>query len=105
MSPTTATGYYDTTLKWKGIVHKTGKWLPVDAKNSGINDTVGSVPPGTGPPFSTGKFHWAIPQHYRTVGAFFAETYSTGDHVQQMTGASGEETTTKEGAVGGPRTP
>ncbi|WP_206001827.1 phage tail protein [Paraburkholderia aromaticivorans] len=101
-----ASGYYDTVLHWNNIPHKLGAWLAVDVKNSGIRDTVGSVAPdGTPPPFSKGKFHWPIPQEYRVGGTGSPINYSTGDHIQEMTGSTGEETTTKEGAVGGPRTP
>jgi len=94
-----ATGYYDTVLGWNGITHPVGSWLPVDASNSGIIDTVGSVPPGTGGPFSKGDFHWPIPQSYRIAGSSGGgSVYSTGNHTQTMTDATGEETTSKEGA-------
>jgi phage-related protein len=101
----TANGYYDKVLHWNGIAHPVGKWLPVDGTNSGIIDTVGTNPPGSPGPFSKGTFHWPIPQQYRVPGTGSAIKYSTGDHVQDMTGSTGEETTTKEGAKGGPRKP
>ena len=94
----TATGYYDTSLGWNGIAHPVGAWLAVNASNSGLIDTVGTNPPGTAGPFSAGSFDWPIPQDYR-VGAGAARNYSTGTHRQQMVaGASGRETTSKEGA-------
>jgi hypothetical protein len=95
-----AAGYYDTVLHWHGIVHPpTARWLPVNIANSGIVDTVGSVPPGTGGPFGMGFFYWPIPQRYRVAGGPGGKQFSTGRHVQAMIGASGEEVTTKEGAT------
>jgi hypothetical protein len=94
-----AVGYYRTVLGWNGIRHPPGAWLTPDAANSGIIDTIGSVPPGTGGPFSAGVFVWSIPQLYRVAGASGAgRRYSIGVHTQAMTGATGEEITSKEGA-------
>jgi hypothetical protein len=97
----TATGYYDTVLGWNGIVHPpTSRWLAIDARNNGIVDTVGTNPPGTPTPFSKGSFFWPIPQLYRIVGSSGrGAEYSRGNHRQDMTGTSGEETTSKEGAT------
>ncbi len=100
-----AVGYYDTVLHWNGIVHRAGRWLPIDSANSGRTDTVGTNPPGTPPPFSKGKFTWPIPQLYRLVGGSGATRYTTAMHVQEMTGPTGEETTSKDGLTGTPRTP
>lgn len=100
-----ATGYYDTVLGWNGIIHPAGRWLPIDSANSGRTDTVGTNPPGTPPPFSKGKFTWPIPQLYRLVGGSGATQYTTAMHVQEMTGPTGEETTSKDGLTGTPRTP
>ena len=101
-----ATGYYDIVLGWNGALHPLGKWVPIDAANNGIIDRVGTRPPGTAGPFSNGKFIWPIDQHYQTIGAGgTGHKYSVGTHIQDMKDATGEETTAKEGAVGGPRTP
>jgi hypothetical protein len=94
-----ATGYYDTVLGWNGAMHPVGTWLPLDAANNGLSDRIGTVPPGTPPPFSKGRFHWPIPQRYRLPGSGGGFKYSTGDHIQDMAGATGEETTSKEGAT------
>ena len=94
-----ATGYYDTSLHWNGMAHpQTASWLALDANNSGLQDTVGTQAPGAPPPFSAGQFRWAIPQSYRIVGGATVTRYSTANHVQTMGGASGAETTSKEGA-------
>lgn len=94
-----ATGYYDTSLHWNGMAHpQTASWLALDANNSGLQDTVGTQAPGAPPPFSAGQFRWAIPQSYRVVGGATVTHYSTANHVQTMGGASGAETTSKEGA-------
>jgi hypothetical protein len=102
-----ATGYYDTVLHWNGIMHPpTASWLAINASNGGFTDTVGSPPPGTPGPFSAGNFLWAIPQLYRSVGNTGTGTpFNPGNHVQNMADATGVETTLKEGAKGGPRTP
>ena len=92
-----ATGYYDTVMHWKGIQHPQGTFMPLDRNNNGQTDTVGSVPPGTPTPFSKGDFHWPIPQSYESPSGA-AVVYSTGDHLQEMTGVTGEETTSKESA-------
>jgi hypothetical protein len=94
----TATGYYDVVLHWNRKAHPQGSPIPVAADNSAGQDTVGSVPPGTPPPFSDGRFHWPIPQSYRVRGGPF-RNYSTADHVQEMKDTTGEETTSKEGAI------
>lgn len=94
-----ASGYYDSVLGWNGISHPTGSWLPVNASNSGIIDTVGTNPPGSATPFSAGTFTWPIPQSYRILGSSAGGyVYSTGTHEQAMTGTGGAETTRKEGA-------
>lgn len=94
-----ASGYYDTALHWNGLAHPTGTWIPLDAHNNGLIDTVGTKPPGAPGPFSAGDFLWAIPQSYRIAGSTGAGTvYSTGYHIQIMAGTSGIEATAKEGA-------
>jgi hypothetical protein len=93
-----ASGYYDKVLHWNGKPHKLGGWATPNSKNSGLKDTVGTVPPGTPPPFSQGHFLWAIPQQYRVMGGSTIIKYYTSDHVQDMTGPTGEETTTKPSA-------
>jgi hypothetical protein len=96
-----ASGYYDTTLHWNGIVHPptAEPWPTVDAGNGAGSDNVGSVPPGTHGPFSTGNFLWQIPQRYRRAGSSgTGHVFTTDDHVQHMKDATGEETTSKEGA-------
>jgi hypothetical protein len=100
-----ATGYYDTVLGWNGKNHpQTARWLPLDNTNSGIIDTVGTNPPGSGGTFAPGVFIWPIPQNYRAVGVGGPITFSVGTHIQTMTGANGAETTDKEGSHGA-RTP
>lgn len=94
-----ATGYYDTALSWNGLVHPTTPWLSPDAANSGLVDTIGTGPPGAPGPFSPGTFLWAIPQSFRAAGSSGSGTvYSTANHSQIMSGATGAETTSKEGA-------
>jgi hypothetical protein len=94
-----ATGYYNTALHWNGNAHGVGNWNIPNASNSGLVDTVGTNPPGSGTPFSTGTFTWAIPQSYRAAGSSGGGTdYSTGTHRQHMSGRDGAETTSKEGA-------
>ena len=93
-----ATGYYDTVTRWNGIKHPQGTFMPLDKDNNGQNDTVGSPQPGTPKPFSDGEFHWPIPQSYEAPGGG-GGVYSTGDHLQTMTGSAGTETTAKEGAT------
>ena len=96
----TASGYYDTVLGWNGTVHPLGTWITLDARNGGIIDTVGTVPPGGPTPFSAGRFTWRIPQFYRRVGSTGnGVRYSVGTHRQVMTGATGRERTSKEGAA------
>jgi hypothetical protein len=95
-----ATGYYNTVLGWNGSVHPLGTWLTLDANNGGIIDTVGTNPPGSGAPFSPGRFTWPIPQFYRRVGSTGnGRRYSVGTHRQRMNGTAGVETTSKEGAT------
>ncbi|GAB6094357.1 hypothetical protein JCM14469_06090 [Desulfatiferula olefinivorans] len=94
----TATGYYNTVLGWNNIAHPLGSWLAVNSANSGIIDTVGTTPPGSGGTFAAGTFVWAIPQEYRAGATGTPRTFSTGTHRQVMAGATGEETTSKEGA-------
>lgn len=81
-------------------MHPTGQWLPVNTMNSGIEDAVGSIPPGHQTPFSFGTFIWAIPQTWRIAGSGGRGIpYSTAYEILVMVpGASGEETTSKEGA-------
>jgi hypothetical protein len=94
-----AIGYYDTVLGWNNIAHPTGNWLPIDATNSGIQDTVGTPAPGTPGPFSAGTFTWVIPQSYREAGTGGGGApYTPGTHQQVMAGTNGTETTSKEGA-------
>ena len=62
-----ATGVY-FTAGWHGALHPLGHWLPVNAANGGIADTIGTVPPGWNPPFAAGRFDWPIPQRYRRTG-------------------------------------
>jgi len=94
----TATGYYKS-LGWNGISHpQTTNWLPLGANNGGLRDNVGTPPPGSPSPFSTGTFNWPIPQSYKAIGAAGVHIYSTGTHIQQMNDATGTETTSKEGA-------
>lgn len=96
-----ATGYYDVVLGWNGAIHPptAGGFKPVNSRNGGLRDTVGSRAPGTPTPFSKGDFLWKIPQIFRVTGnSGTGTTYSTGDHLQDMVGTSGEETTSKEGA-------
>jgi hypothetical protein len=94
-----ASGYYDKALGWNGKVHPVGDWLPVDARNMGIKDEIGFVPPGAHGPFSAGSFLWSIPQFHRPVGDGGAGTeFYTANHVQEMSGPSGFERTSKEGA-------
>jgi hypothetical protein len=94
----TATGYYDTVLGWNGIMHPVGTWLALNAANGGLTDTVGTNPPGGPPPFSAGTFRWPIPQSFRAAGTGGGgSVYSTGTHLQVMSGATGAETTSKEG--------
>jgi len=97
-----ATGYYDTVLGWNGSIHPATAWLSPDIHNSGLVDTIGTVPPGSGGPFSEGTFVWPIPQSFRTAGtAGTGSPYSTAFHVQVMIGPSGAEGTAKEGASRG----
>jgi hypothetical protein len=97
-----ASGYYDTVLHWNGLPHPPTKRVTPDAANNGLLDTIGTEEPGTPGPFSTGKFVWAIPQHYRIIGnTGNGVHYSTGYHVQLMTKTDGTEGTTKEGASRG----
>jgi hypothetical protein len=97
-----ASGYYDTVLHWNGFPHPPTQPLVPNASNGGLIDTVGTNEPGSPAPFSTGKFVWAIPQLYRIVGSSGTGTqYSTGVHVQVMTGGNGIEGTAKEGASRG----
>jgi hypothetical protein len=99
-----ATGYYDTVLHWNGIAHPPTAWLRPDASNSGLVDSIGTVPPGTPGPFSAGTFLWAIPQAYRTAGTSGSgSVYSTPPQTQEMFGSSGAEGTAKEGASRGRR--
>jgi hypothetical protein len=93
-----ATGYYDTVLGWNGSVHPAGSLAPIDTDNRGVPDTVGTVPPGSPKPFDKGKFHWPIPQLFQVLGGSGETKFSVSDHVQEMSGTSGEETTSKEGA-------
>jgi hypothetical protein len=95
----TATGYYDTVLGWNGTMHPVGAWLPLNAANGGLQDTVGTNPPGGPPPFSFGTFVWPIPQSFRAAGGGTGTVYSTGTHMQVMVwGTTGTEGTSKEGA-------
>lgn len=95
----TATGYYKVVLGWDGMMHPTGSWLALNAANGGLIDTVGTNPPGGPPPFSAGTFNWPIPQSFRAAGSGGGGTrYSIGTHSQVMAGATGAETTSKEGA-------
>lgn len=94
-----ATGYYKTVLHWDGIPHRPTSWLTPNANNSGLEDTIGTSPPGTTGPFSVGTFLWRIPQSYRTAGTTGGGTvYSRANHNQRMGGTNGAETTSKEGA-------
>lgn len=94
-----ADGYYKTVLRWDGISHDQGKWVRINADNAGFKDTVGTPAVGTAGPFSAGNFVWAIPQNYRVAGSSGdGFNYSTAQHTQAMTDATGEETTAKEGA-------
>jgi hypothetical protein len=95
-----ATGYYKDVLGWDGLMHPAGGWIVPNASNGGMRDTVGTNPPGSPGPFSSGDFLWSIPQHYRILGSSGGGTfYSTGNHIQIMGGSSGREGTGKEGAV------
>jgi hypothetical protein len=92
-------GYY--SLIWSGLVHPQGTWNNINDSNSGIQDTVGTLAPGISPPpaFTQGTFRWSIPWHYRKKGSTGnGALFSTLDHVQSMSGALGEETTSKGGA-------
>ena len=96
-----ATGYYDKTLGWNGKVHPEGAWAPVTTDNR-LTDGIGTQSPGSAGPFSEGTFTWEIPQSYRILrdtgkGFPFEKAY-TARHTQVMTDATGEETTSKEGA-------
>lgn len=93
------TGYY--SLIWAGIVHPQGGWIQVDDANGGFSDTVGTVPPGLAPPpaFAAGTFTWPIPWHYRLTGSPNSILFTTLNHVQTMSGATGTETTSKGGAT------
>lgn len=94
-----ATGYYDTVLGWNGLAHPPTAWLRPNASNSGLVDNIGTSLPGSPGPFSSGTFLWAIPQCHRTPGTSGSGAiYSTANHTQVMGGASGAETTSKEGA-------
>lgn len=97
-----ATGYYDTVLGWDKLKHPATAWLSPNASNSGLVDTIGTSPPGSGGPFSAGWFTWSIPQHHRSAGSSGSGIkYSTGVHAQAMIDASGTEGTVKEGASRG----
>jgi hypothetical protein len=91
-----ADGYYK---RFNGAVHPpTPKWLRPHSGYTLI-DRVGTEPPGLSGPFSAGTFVWAIPQTYRPLGSGGAGVpYITAMQTQVMTGISGAETTSKEGA-------
>lgn len=95
-----ASGFYDTALGLNGVAHPVTNWIVPNAANSGLVDNIGTRTPGAAGPFSVGSFLWAIPQSYRTAGSSAAgSVYSTGFHTQTMAGTTGQETTSKEGAV------
>lgn len=95
-----ASGYYDTVLGLNGAAHPVTNWISPNARNSGLVDTIGTIPPGVSGPFSAGHFLWPIPQSFRTAGSSATGSpYSVGLHIQHMIGTTGEETTSKEGAT------
>jgi len=97
-----ATGYYNIyPVLWDGALHRPAdKWAKVDNANKYLGyDTVGSYPPGTPGPFQKGYFFWPIPKFYRAADGATRRKFCTANHVQVMTGESGEEITAKEGAI------
>lgn len=97
-----ATGYYNIyPVVWAGAQHTPAdKWVGINDANKCLGyDKVGSDPPGTPGPFKKGYFFWPIPKFYRPVGGATGRKFCTGNHVQVMTGESGEEITAKEGAI------
>lgn len=100
-----ATGYYEKVLGWDKLPHQPGRWALADPSMVRIEDGIGTREPGRPMPFGPGLFEWRIPQLYRALGSSGdGEIYATAVHLQVMSGATGSETTDKEG-LEGKRTP
>lgn len=94
-----ANGWYEDK-GLNGYPHPQGPWNRVNDQNNGIEDQIGTAPPGLSPSpaFGVGSLVWRIPWHYRKAGSASSILFVTVDHTQVMWGATGEETTEKGGA-------
>jgi hypothetical protein len=69
--------------------------------NRGVQDSVGTVPPGSPAPFSAGVFNWGagIPWHYKPSGGTTGIQFVIPNRSQTLHDATGRETTAKGGVT------